>query len=129
MESGMKGERTLLDVGEYALPRDCRAVLDGGIVRVVGRSRHRLSEGEFRCRDCRHFGDGHSVAAWYTSKVCRMKPKTVKYGRNAGTDVPLFYSAQPYGKPCPKFERADTDGNASESRANGQNTPSEDTDV
>lgn len=129
MESGMKGERTLLDVGEYALPRDCRAVLDGGIVRVVRRSRRRLSEGEFRCRDCRHFGDGHSVAAWYTSKVCRMKPKTVKYGRNAGTDVPLFYSAQPYGKPCLMFEHRDDDGNTPETHGNGRNTDFGDSDI
>lgn len=119
----------VLSPGEYAVPSDCRVILSEGIVSVVKRKRNRLMEGEFRCRDCRHYADGHSVRLWYATKVCMMKPKTLRYGRNTGSDVQMYYAAQPYGKPCPKFERADTDGNASESHANGRNTDYGDTDV
>lgn len=122
-------ERITLSPGEYAVPDDCRAVIEGRRVRVVPRRAVRLSDGEYRCRDCRHFADGYSVSAWYTTKVCLMRPKTVRYGRNRDTDVPLHYSARPYGKPCPGFELSEERMHARKSRANGRNTDFRGSDV
>lgn len=90
-----------LQEGEYLIP-------DGYSVKKVGRTLQvhkskgkRLCDGEYRCKDCKHYVSGYSSnSAWYETMVCELIFKrTTKEGR------PCYKAVKKYAMPCEKFER------------------------
>ena len=82
--------------GEYSIPDGCTAKIVGRTVVVYERKRKKLSPTEYRCKDCIHRVEGHSLQhQYYRTMVCELKPK----GKN------LYYGAPLYGKPCDNFEK------------------------
>ena len=92
-----------LVIGTYTIPVDCRAVVrNGQFVEVTKRKNRCLGPNEYRCKDCKHRIKGHTlINSYWETDVCEKKPKVVK---NASVKHQLFYSANPYGKPCEYFE-------------------------
>jgi len=59
-----------------------------------------LVEGEYRCKDCKHYVKGFSSnSAWFETNVCELLFKrTTKEGR------PCYKAVNKYNLPCDKFE-------------------------
>lgn len=100
-----------LNVGVYIIPEGCTAKRVGNAIQVYQKKKTKLAPTEYRCKDCKHFVEGHTCFSRWSTKVCHMKPKEVtermerKQERVARyKDYKLFYGAQPYGKPCEMFE-------------------------
>ena len=80
---------------------------DGLSIRKVGKTlqvykskSNRLSEGEYRCKDCKHYVKGFSNnSAWYETMICELTYKrTTKEGRTC------YKAVNKYAKPCGFFE-------------------------
>lgn len=95
----------ILTVGEYIIPDDCRVIATKGKVEVFKRiTTHRLKDGEYRCKDCKHFTKGRTTIRQprdYWGYVCKLKPKKLKYCPYK--DLKMYYTAQKYGKICKDF--------------------------
>ena len=82
--------------GEYLIPAELTASIREGRLIVKPRVSRKLTEDDLRCRNCKHYAKGHTIASMYVTTVCLKKPKE-KEG--------LYYSASPYGKICGYFEK------------------------
>lgn len=94
-----------LPIGVYTIPQDCRAILVKGKVHVFQKIRNTLAEGEYRCKDCKHYVLGKTTinqSSFRLSYVCEMRPKAV--ANPCYKERKLFYAALKYGKLCDKFE-------------------------
>lgn len=89
-----------LQEGEYMIPDGLSIRKVGRILKVYKPKDNRLSEGEYRCKDCKHYVRGFSSnSAWYETMVCELILKrTTKEGR------PCYKAVNKYKKPCEKFE-------------------------
>lgn len=89
-----------LQEGEYLIPDGYSVKKVGNTLQVYKSKRNVLPEGEYRCKDCKHYVKGFSLnSGWYETNVCDMQPKRItKEGRYT------YKAAQKYGLPCVKFE-------------------------
>ena len=96
-----------LQVGEYHIPSGCTIKRVGNIIRVYKKRKLRLSDGEYRCNDCKYYVSGHATYSRFTTMICKRKIKPHKplpdYMRKQFR-FDIYYSANQYGKPCDKFE-------------------------
>lgn len=95
-----------IEIGEYLIPDDCRAIVANGKVMVFPRKQKTLGEGEYRCRDCVHRRKGQTSinqASCNFGYICNMKPKEINNPKFAGQK--LYYCALKYGKICEHFEK------------------------
>lgn len=100
-----------LPIGIYDIPKDCRAIVQGGNVIVREKRKTFSRAGGVRCKDCKYYQEGQatfSISLWKTT-VCKMKPKKVGYDieramKKYNLKYQLYYAASPYGKPCEMFE-------------------------
>ena len=96
----MKRKEQILQEGEYTIPEGYTAKKVGSILQVYKSKKNVLSDGEYRCKDCKHYVKGYSSnSGWCETMVCGlMLKRTTKKGR------PVYKAAQKYGIPCDKFE-------------------------
>lgn len=95
-----------IELGEYLIPEDCRAIVANGKVMVFSRKQKILGEGEYRCRDCVHYRKGQTSINQFSYNfgyICEMKPKEVNNPKFA--EQKLFYTVLKYGKICEHFEK------------------------
>lgn len=95
-----------IEIGEYIIPEDCRAIIANGKVMVFPRKQRTLGEGDYRCRDCVHYRIGQTSinqASYNYNYICEMRPKEVHNSKFAGQK--LYYCALKYGKICEHFEK------------------------
>lgn len=92
-----------LPVGEYEIPEDCTAKIQGGVVYVFRKLPKGRRFGQRKhCRDCRYRVDGYACGvSMHKTKVCKKRPKAVLWGYNAGK---TYYAAPEYGEICDKFK-------------------------
>lgn len=100
-----------LPIGIYDIPKDCLAVVQGNKVEIRKKKNLPLEPPQYRCKDCRHFVEGHATfSPRWTTIVCDAKPK--KYSeamqkimeKKGYKDFQIFFAANTYGKPCEMFE-------------------------
>ena len=85
-----------LKEGEYFIPDGYSVKKVEQTLQVYKSKANRLSEGEYRCKDCKHRVKGKTFGRqYYDTMVCELKPKK---------ENGLFYCAPLYGKLCEKFE-------------------------
>ena len=89
-----------LKIGEYLIPEGCTFKRVGNTIQVYRKKKDKLKVDEYRCKDCKHYVEGHTGSHFWTTAVCDMKPKK----RKCANGHKLFYMAQKYGKPCELFE-------------------------
>ena len=89
-----------LQEGEYAIPDGYSIKKVGRTLKVYKSKSTKLAEGEYRCKDCKHYVLGYSSnSAWYETRVCELLFKRMtKEGR------PCYKAVNKYGKPCVNFE-------------------------
>ena len=87
-----------LQEGEYLIPDGYTVKKVGRTLKVYKSKSNRLSEGDYRCKDCKHYVKGFdTISGWYETDVCDMIPKRLtKEGRYAYKAVPK------YNLPCEK---------------------------
>ena len=92
----------MLNVGEYELPKDCRALVAGGKVYVFKRIiRGRRKGLRLHCGDCKHRIEGYACNnSFHKTYVCELRPKSSWSNKKK-----LFYAVGPYGDICDKFEK------------------------
>lgn len=100
-----------LQIGEYIIPDGCTIRRVGNTIQVYQKVKKKLDAGDYRCKDCKHYVDGHTGLHYWITKVCDMKPKTLSRLSERGKalhkdfkDFKLYYYTNGYEKPCDKFE-------------------------
>lgn len=96
----------IIELGEYLIPDNYRAIIARGKVMVFPRKSKTLGEGEYRCRDCVHYRKGQTSvnqSSYNFGYICDMKPKEVRYPKFI--EQKLYYCALKYGKICEYFEK------------------------
>ena len=90
-----------LNIGEYAIPNNCRAMVYAGKVYVFERLvRGRKKKKEHHCKDCTHRQRGYACFAQpHKTMVCKQRPKYNTRGTKG-----LYYAANKYGTICSKFK-------------------------
>lgn len=89
----------ILHIGEYILPDDCTCKIVKRKVVVTKKVRCGIQPEDYRCKDCKKQIIGRSLkTAWYDTKVCSAKPKSM-YGNRQ-----LYYAAPDNRKSCEMFE-------------------------
>lgn len=89
-----------LKEGEYMIPDGLSIKKVGRILQVYKSKTNRLSEGEYRCKDCKHYVRGYSSnSAWFETMVCELL-----YKRSTKEGRPYYKAVNKYAKPCDKFE-------------------------
>ena len=88
-----------LQEGEYMIPDGLSIKKVGRVLQVYKSKANRLSEDEYRCKDCKHYVSGFSSnSAWYETKVCELL-----YKRSTKEGRPCYKAVNKYAKPCDKF--------------------------
>ncbi len=99
---------TELTQGVYPLAPDCKAFVRDG--KVIVSSKRKVIDTTPRCRDCRHFGMGHSkYNQRHDSPVCLARPKdngNTGYAPQIRTQQ-RYYSTQGCFRACNKFNPKD----------------------
>ncbi len=100
-----------LKIGEYLIPEGYTVKRIGNTLKVYRKKNRTLGEGEFRCKDCKHYVIGHSNLCYWTTTVCDAKPKVLsdamekkKKNHKDYRHFKLYFAAITYGKPCDMFE-------------------------
>ena len=88
-----------LQEGEYMIPDGLSIKKVGRVLQVYRSKANHLSEGEYRCKDCKHYVRGFSSnSAWYETMVCDLL-----YKRSTKDGRPCYKAVNKYAKPCDKF--------------------------
>lgn len=86
-----------ITIGEYFIPEGCTVKRVGNTIVVYKKAPRGLPPNEVRCRDCIHFGKGHTIRPWYFTDVCFDKPKK-KDGK-----IEYYFSTTATSKVCEHF--------------------------
>lgn len=95
-----------LKIGEYVIPENLTAKIEGRTLQVYERKDRKLRTDEPRCKNCIHYVGGKTTYGYWSTMVCDAKPKTVKYKPpKEFENMKIYYGANPYDMPCEKYER------------------------
>ena len=87
--------------GNYLIPDGCTITRSGNILSVRKKICNKLTEDEYRCKDCVHRVKGYSLnSGHYPTMVCEELPK-----REGKDGIMRYKAVTKYGLPCTKFEK------------------------
>lgn len=100
-----------LQIGEYFIPEGCTLKRIGNTIQVYRKKVKKLKEGDYRCKDCKHYICGHTCLSHWTTMVCELRPKELSQAlerrkalNKRFKDYKLYRAAQAYNMPCELFE-------------------------
>lgn len=100
-----------LTAGVYPLAPDCKAFVRDG--KVIVSQKRRVVDETPRCRNCKHFGKGHSLYNQrHDSPVCFARPKENGRMNGYAADVcaqKRYYATQGQFRACNKYTPKDPD--------------------
>lgn len=90
----------ILQEDEYTIPEGYSIKKVGHTITIYKSKTNKLTEEDYRCKDCIHYVQGYSLnSGYYPTIVCDKQPK--KDSKDGRT---LYKAAKKYGKICTYFE-------------------------
>lgn len=93
------------------MPEGCTALKVGRTIKVYRKKKGKRAWDDYRCKDCVHYGMGHTGLSRWTTTVCDIRPKRLresmmrkKASHPIYSGYALYYHAKPYDFICDKFE-------------------------